>query len=117
MFLTSELRDASEPFGQCAHFGVVGRQFEGLLHVAAGGFGLPKIEEQTCPAYQGDQVAWVVAGSAALVAGIAYRAQPELRNSWLFAFSGVAVVVALGVLMGWGGYHGGWPEPSDVGLI
>jgi hypothetical protein len=58
----------------------------------------------------------LIAGTA-LVAGIAFRAQPELRNSWLFAFSGVAVVVALGVLMGWGGYHGGWPELSDVGLI
>ena len=58
----------------------------------------------------------VMAGTG-LVVGVAYQARPRLRESSLFAFSGVAVVVALGVLVGWGAYHGGWPELSEVGLI
>jgi len=54
-----------------------------------------------------------IAGLAAYLFG----RTPRLRGVELFAFTGVSTVVALGVLVGWGVYHGGWPEPSEVRLI
>lgn len=53
----------------------------------------------------------------ALLAAYLYRSTPRLRGVELFAFTGASVLVALGVLLGWGAYHGGWPEPSELGLI
>ncbi len=56
----------------------------------------------------------------ALIAALAaylYRGTSRLRGVELFAFTGASVLVALGVMLGWGAYHGGWPEPSDLGLI
>ena len=53
----------------------------------------------------------------AVLAAYLYRSTSRLRGVELFAFTGVSVLVALGVLLGWGAYHGGWPEPSDLGLI
>jgi len=46
-----------------------------------------------------------------------YRSESRLRGVELFAFTGMSIFVALGVLLGWGAYHGGWPEPSELGLI
>ncbi len=46
-----------------------------------------------------------------------YRSVPRLRGVELFAFTRASVFVALGLLLGWGAYHGGWPEPSELGLI
>ena len=46
-----------------------------------------------------------------------YRSSPRLRGVELFAFTGTSVFVAVGLMLGWGAYHGGWPEPSDLGLI
>lgn len=54
--------------------------------------------------------------SAALAAYL-YRNARRLRGVELFAFTGASVVVAVGVLLMWGAYYGGWPEPSDRGLI
>jgi len=54
-----------------------------------------------------------IAGLAAYLFGSA----PRLRGVELFAFTGASAAVALGVLLGWGVYYGGWPEPSEVGLI
>ena len=56
----------------------------------------------------------------AAIAGLAaylFGGAPRLRGVELFAFTGASAVIALGVLLGWGVYYGGWPEPSDVGLI
>jgi len=56
----------------------------------------------------------------AAIAGLAtylFGSAPRLRGVELFAFTGASAVIALGVLLGWGVYYGGWPEPSDVGLI
>jgi hypothetical protein len=53
----------------------------------------------------------------AVLAAYLYRSESRLRGVELFAFAGASVFVALGVLLGWGAYHGGWPEPSDLGLI
>ncbi len=50
-------------------------------------------------------------------AAFLYRSAPPLRRAALFTFCLTAVAVAIGVLVGWGAYHGGWPELSDVGLI
>jgi hypothetical protein len=52
-----------------------------------------------------------------VLAAYLYRSKSRLRGVELFAFTGATVFVALGVLLGWGAYHGGWPEPSDLGLI
>ncbi len=54
---------------------------------------------------------------ALVLAGLLYRHARRLRGVELFAFTGVSVLVALGELLGWGAYYGGWPELSDVGLI
>jgi len=54
----------------------------------------------------------IVALAACLAATI-----PPLRGVELFTFTAASAVVALAVLVGWGAYHGGWPEPSEVGLI
>ena len=53
----------------------------------------------------------------AVLAAYLYRSAPRLRGVELFAFAGAAVVVASAVLLAWGAYFGGWPEPSDLGLI
>ena len=44
-------------------------------------------------------------------------ATPIWPQITLFAFTGASLVSGLGVVMGWGAYHGGWPEPSEIGLI
>ena len=54
-----------------------------------------------------------IAGLAAYLFGTT----PRLRGVELFAFTGASTFVALAVLAGWGVYYGGWPEPSEVGLI
>jgi hypothetical protein len=46
-----------------------------------------------------------------------HRSMPAVRRVELFTFCLTAVAVAIVVLTGWGIYHGGWPELSDVGLI
>jgi hypothetical protein len=53
----------------------------------------------------------------AALAACLYNRRPQLRGVELFAFTGSSVFVALGLMLGWGAYHGGWPEPSDLGLI
>ncbi len=53
----------------------------------------------------------------AVLAAYLYRSAPRLRGVELFAFAGASVVVASAVLLAWGAYFGGWPEPSDRGLI
>jgi hypothetical protein len=53
----------------------------------------------------------------AMLAVYLYRSSPRLRGVELFAFTGTSVFVAVGLILGCGAYHGGWPEPSDVGLI
>jgi hypothetical protein len=45
-----------------------------------------------------------------------YHSVSRLRGVELFTFTGASVLVALGLLLGWGIYHGGWPEPSELGL-
>jgi hypothetical protein len=52
-----------------------------------------------------------------ILAAYLYWSTSRLRGVELFVFTGASVLVALGVLLGWGAYHGGWPEPSDLGLI
>ena len=52
-----------------------------------------------------------------LLAAYLHRNVPRLRGVELFTFIGASVIVALGTLLGWGAYHGGWPEPSDLGLV
>jgi hypothetical protein len=54
---------------------------------------------------------------SSLLAAYLCRNAPRLRGVELFVFTGASVLVALGVLLGWGAYYGGWPEPSDLGLI
>ena len=56
------------------------------------------------------------AATSALAAYL-YRIAPGLRGVELFVFTGASVLAALGVLLGWGAYYGGWPEPSGLGLI
>ncbi len=51
------------------------------------------------------------------LAAYLYRSASRLRGVDLFSFAGASVVVALAVLLAWGAYYGGWPEPSDRGLI
>ncbi len=53
----------------------------------------------------------------AVLAAYLYRSDTRLRGVELFAFTGASLFVAVGVLVGWGVYYGGWPELSDVGLI
>ena len=53
----------------------------------------------------------------ALLGVYLYRSASRLRGVELFAFTEASVLVALAVMLAWGAYYGGWPEPSDVGLI
>lgn len=39
------------------------------------------------------------------------------RAGELFAFTVASLFVASAIILGWGVYHGGWPELSEVGLI
>lgn len=54
---------------------------------------------------------------SSILAAYLYWSTSRLRGVELFVFAGASVLVALGVLLGWGVYYGGWPEPSDLGLI
>jgi hypothetical protein len=53
----------------------------------------------------------------AALAAYLYRSTSRLCGVELFAFTGASVFVAVGVMLGWGAYHGSWPEPSELGLI
>ncbi len=53
----------------------------------------------------------------AVLAACVYRSASRLRGVELFTFTGASVLTALGVFLAWGVYYGGWPEPSDLGLI
>jgi hypothetical protein len=46
-----------------------------------------------------------------------YKTSARLRGVELFAFTGASSLVAVALLLAWGAYYQGWPEPSDVGLI
>ena len=45
------------------------------------------------------------------------RAAPRPSPHPVYDFAAAGCIVAVLILIGWGGYHGGWPELSDVGLI
>ncbi len=53
----------------------------------------------------------------AVLAACFYRSASRLRGVELFAFTGASVLTATGVLLVWGVYYRGWPEPSDLGFI
>ena len=90
-----------------------GRPFAALPAAAVFGsvMGVDAIESAVVPMALPAFVA--IAGLAAYLFGTT----PRLRGVELFAFTGASTFVALAVLAGWGVYYGGWPEPSEVGLI
>ena len=53
-----------------------------------------------------------------LISGVLWsRRQRSRLRSPLTRFAAAATAIALAVIVAWGIVHGGWPEPSELGLI